>query len=72
MYGDSIITENSSRLEGTIGGLQPISRDAKDNGVAAMLDNRTFYFAIQHGRHTIVFLDIHGLVANHLNTNNNS
>ena len=36
--------------------LQPISRDPKDNGVAAMLDDRTFCFVIHHGRHTIVFL----------------
>ena len=50
----------------SIGGLQPISRDPKDNGVAAMLDDRTFYFAIQHGRHAIVFLDLQGLVENHL------
>ena len=35
----------------TIGGLQPISRDPKDNDAAAMLDDRTFYFAIQQGRH---------------------
>ena len=38
-----------------IGGLQPISRDPKDNGVAAMLDDRTFYFAIQHGAMPLSF-----------------
>ena len=37
-----------------IGGLQPIPRDQKDNGMAAMLDDGTFCFAIQHGRHTVV------------------
>ena len=42
---------------GCILGLQPIPGDPKDNGVAAMLDDRTFCFVIQHGRHTIVFLD---------------
>ena len=47
-----------------IGGLQPIPRDPKDNGVAAMLDDRTFCFVIQHGRQTVVFLDFRGLVAN--------
>ena len=30
------------------------------------LDDRTFCFVIQHGRHTIVCLDLQGLVANHL------
>ena len=50
----------------SIGGLQPIPRDPKDNGVAAMLDDRTFCFVIQHGRHTVVFLDLHGQVTNHL------
>ena len=45
-------------------GLQPISGDPKDNGVAAMLDDRTFCFVIQHGRHAFVFLDLQGLVAN--------
>ena len=45
-------------------GLQPIPGDPKDNGVAAMLDDRTFCFVIQHGRHAIVFLDLQGLVAN--------
>ena len=45
-------------------GLQPISGDPKDNGMAAMLDDRTFCFVIQHGRHAIVFLDLQGLVAN--------
>ena len=34
---------------GIIGGLHPILRDPKDNGVAAMLDDRTFCFVIQHG-----------------------
>ena len=45
-------------------GLQPIPGDPKDNGVAAMLDDRMFCFVIQHGRHAIVFLDLQGLVAN--------
>ena len=45
-------------------GLQPIPGDPKDNGVAAMLDDRTFCFVIQHGRHAIVFLYLQGLVAN--------
>ena len=49
-----------------IGGLQPIPGDPKDNGMAAMLDDRTFCFVIQHGRHTFVYLDLQGLVANHL------
>ena len=44
--------------------LQPIPGDPKDNGVAAMLDGRTFCFVTQHGRHVIVFLYIQGLVAN--------
>ena len=48
-----------------IGGLQPVPRDPNDNGVAAMLDDRTFCFVIQNGRHTVVFLDLQGLVANH-------
>ena len=43
---------------------QPIPGDPKDNGVAAMLDDKTFCFVIQHGRHAIVFLDPQGLVAN--------
>ena len=47
-------------------GLQPIPRDPKDNGVAAMLDDRTFCFVIQHGRHSVLFFDLQGLVANHL------
>ena len=46
--------------------LQPIPRDPKDNGAAAMLDDRTFCFVIQHGRHAVVFLDLQRLVANHL------
>ena len=50
----------------SIGGLPPIPRDPKHNGVAAMLDDRTFCVVIQHGRHTVVFLDLQGLVANHL------
>ena len=51
-----------------IGGLQPIPRrDQKDSVDAAMLDDRTFCFVIQHGRHTVVFLDPQGFVANHLN-----
>ena len=45
-------------------GLQPIPGDPKDNGVAVMLDDRTFCFVIQHGRHVVVFLDLQGLVAN--------
>ena len=49
-----------------IGSLQPIPRDQKDNGMTATLDDRTFCFVIQHGRHTVVFLDLQGLVANHL------
>ena len=49
-----------------IGGFQPIPGDPKDNGVAAMLDDRTCCFIIQHGRHAIVFLHLQGLVANHL------
>ena len=53
-------------LSFSIGGLQPISGDPKDNGVAAMLDDRTFRFVVQHGRHTVVFLHLQGLVANHL------
>ena len=48
----------------TILGLQPIPGDPKDNGVPAMLDDRTFCFVIQHGHHPIVFLDLQGLVAN--------
>ena len=47
-------------------GLQPNPRDPKHNGVAAMLDDRTFCFAIQHGRHSDVFLDLQGLVTNYL------
>ena len=46
--------------------LQPIPGDPKDNGVAAMLDDRTYCFVIQHGRHGIVFLHLQGLVGNHL------
>ena len=34
-------------------------RESPLNCVAAMLDNRTFYFAIQHGCHAIVFLDLY-------------
>ena len=45
-------------------GLQPILGDPKDNGLVAMLDDRTFCFVVQHGRHAIVFLDLQGLVAN--------
>ena len=45
-------------------GLQPIPGDPKDNGVSAMLDDRTVCFVIQHGRHAIVFLDLQGMVAN--------
>ena len=45
-------------------GLQPIPGDRKDNGVAAMLDDKTFCFVIQHGRHAIVFLYLQGLIAN--------
>ena len=43
--------------------MQPIPGDPKDNGVAAMLDDRTFCFVIQHVCHTIVCLDLQGLVA---------
>ena len=32
--------------------------------VAAILDERTFCFVIQHGRHAIVFMDLQGFVAN--------
>ena len=49
-----------------IGGLQPIPGDPKDNGVAVLMDDRTFCFVIQHGRHAIVILHLQGLVANHL------
>ena len=41
--------------KGFILDLQPIPGDPKDNGVAAMLDDRTFCFVIQNGRHAIVF-----------------
>ena len=51
-------------MEKYILGLQPIPGDPKDNGVAAMLDDRKFCFVIQHGPHAIVFLDLQGLVAN--------
>ena len=44
-------------------GLHPILGDPKDNGFAAMLDDRTFCFVAQHGRRAIVFLDLQGLVA---------
>ena len=60
------MTELGQELQWPIGGLQPISKDPEDNGVAAMLDDRTFCSVIQHGRHAIVFLDLQGLVANHL------
>ena len=53
---------------GSVGGLQPIPGDPKDNGVTAMLDDRTFCFVIQHSHHAIVFLDLQGLVANHLHS----
>ena len=49
-----------------LGCLQPIPGDPKDNGVAAMLDDRTICLVIQHGRHAIVFLHLQGLLANHL------
>ena len=51
-----------------LGGLQTIPRDPKDNGVAAMLDDRTFRFVIQHGRHCPYrcLLGSPGIVANHL------
>ena len=49
-----------------IGGLQPIPGDQKDNDMTAMLDDRTSCFVIQHGRHTVVFLDLQRLVGNHL------
>ena len=32
--------------------------------MVAVLDDRTFCFVIQHGRHAIVLLDLQGLVAN--------
>ena len=63
-YSKCVVIRQASTV--SIGGLQPIHRDPKENGVAAMLDDRTFCFVIQHGRHTIVFLDLQGLVANHL------
>ena len=44
-----------------VGGLQPIPRGPKDNGMAAMLDDRTFLFC--HPCHCL--LDLQGLVANH-------
>ena len=65
MHGESE-PKQQKQLRCTIGGLQPIPRDPEHNGVAAMLDDRTFCFVIQHGRHTFVFLDPQGLVANHL------
>ena len=49
-----------------IGGLQQIPGDPKDNGVAAKLDDRTFCFLIQLGRHAVVFLHLQGLIASHL------
>ena len=49
-----------------IGGLQEVPRDSKDNDVAAMLGDRTFYLVVQYGGHAMVFLDLQGLVANHL------
>ena len=45
-------------------GLQPIPGDPKDNGVAAMLDDKTFCLVIHHGRHAIVVLEFQGLVTN--------
>ena len=41
-------------ITSAMAGLQPIPGDPKDNGVSAMLDDRTFCFVIQHGRHAIV------------------
>ena len=58
------LTDRNLPMQMFILGLQPISGDPKDNGVAAMLDDRTFCFVIQHGRHAIVFLYLQGLVAN--------
>ena len=65
MHGESE-PKQQKQLKSSMGGLQPIPRDPKDNGVAAMLDDSTFPFVTQHGRHTVVFLDLQGLVANHL------
>ena len=42
----------------SIRGLQPIPGDPKDNGVAAMLGDRTFCFVINHGGHAMVFLHL--------------
>ena len=47
-------------------GFKPIPGDPKDNGVVAMLDDKAFSFVIQHGHRAVVFLDLQGLVANHL------
>ena len=44
---------HKNHYNGTIGGLQPISRDPRDSGVAAMLDDRTVCFVIQHGHHKL-------------------
>ena len=48
-----------------IGGLQPIPRDPKDNGVAAMMNDKAVCFVIQYGCRAIL-LDHQELVANHL------
>ena len=66
----NIVTKGSKGVDSLIQstpfilGLQPIPGDPKDNGVAGMLEDRTFCFVIQHGRHAIVLLDLQGLVAN--------
>ena len=64
MVGPSLTREMSpcnSWLHGL--GLQPaIPEDPNDNGVAAMLVDRTFCFVIQHGCHAIVCLDLQGLI----------
>ena len=39
----------------TIDGLQPIPGDPKDNGMVAMLDDKTKGSVIRHGCHTVVF-----------------
>ena len=49
-----------------IGGLQPIPRSPKDNGMAAMLDDRTFLFYHPTWPPCHCLLDLQGLVANHL------
>ena len=48
-----------------IGGLQSILRDPKDNGVAAMLDDRTFVLSSNMAAIPLS-LDLQGLATNHL------